>query len=262
VKKNSLPEDNIKKGTKGFYAALGISVVMIGSACFFAYDSGEPSDKLASPNTVVDKRQDNIPKQSAYSYTITTSTRATAPVTTTVVTTTARPPVTVTIPAAEITIDVPKAEAVDVRAENVSTSSAKLETPHPPLADTGNVLAQFSGGELIKSETTGAWQTHNGTDFKAEVGAEVYAVSSGEITSVDDDPLWGVTAVLDHHNGFITKYCGLGSDLSVQPGDVVASGDLIGVVGNTADIESAAEPHLHVELTHNGKFVDILNYIG
>ena len=252
----------MKKGTKGFYAALGISAVMIGSACFFAYDSGNKTGSdLSAPNTVVDKRADNIPKSNVYSYTITTTTRATAPVTTTVVTTTTNPVITVTIPAAEITIDVPKLEQADVKQEDIVVSAGKLENPRPPLANIENVIVPFSGSELVKSETTGAWQTHNGTDFKAEVGAEVYAVSSGEITKIEDDPLWGVTALLDHHNGFITKYCGLGSDLSVQEGDVIAAGDLIGVVGNTADIESAAEPHLHIELSHNGKYVDILNYI-
>lgn len=46
-------DNNMKKGSKGFYAALGISAVMIGSACFFAYDQGEklkekPADEIIS----------------------------------------------------------------------------------------------------------------------------------------------------------------------------------------------------------------------
>ena len=61
---------------------------------------------------------------------------------------------------------------------------------------------------------------------------------------------------MNHHNGYISKYCGLGSDLSVQKGDTVASGSVSGVVGTSADIESALEPHLHIELTHNGSYID------
>ena len=265
MKKNSLSDDNIKKSSKGFYAALGISAVMIGSACFFAYDQGDKTNgsKFSSQNTVVDKPAENVPK-SAYSYTVTSAPRITEPVTTTTVTTVrvTKPVETATIPAAEITIDKPEAEAADTKTEDVQVSASKLETPHQPLADTTNILAPFSGGELVKSETTGAWQTHNGTDYKAEVGAEVYAVSSGEIMKINDDPLWGVTVILDHHNGFVTKYCGLGTDLSVQEGDIIAAGALIGVVGNTADIESAAEPHLHLEMQHNSKFVDPVNYLS
>ena len=113
----------------------------------------------------------------------------------------------------------------------------------------------------MKNETTGSWQTHNGTDIAAEMGTEVYAVSGGEIVSVTNDPLWGVTVVLDHHNGFTTKYCSLGADLPVQQGDKVDSGDVIGNIGGTADIESSAPSHLHIEMTHNGKFIDPLTAI-
>ena len=40
---------------------------------------------------------------------------------------------------------------------------------------------------------------------------------------------------------------------------MLVSGDMIGVVGQTADIESALAPHLHIEITHNGSFVDPLS---
>ena len=120
----------------------------------------------------------------------------------------------------------------------------------------GEIINPFSGGELVKNATTGTWQTHNGTDIAAEVGADVMAAESGEITSVSNDPLWGVTVVLDHKNGYITKYCGLGADLAVQQGDSVNRGDVIGAVGETADIESTEAPHLHIEITHNGELID------
>ena len=41
VKKNLLSDKKHGKGSKGFYTALGISAVMIGSACIFAYQQGE-----------------------------------------------------------------------------------------------------------------------------------------------------------------------------------------------------------------------------
>ena len=41
VKKNLLSDKKHCKGSKGFYTALGISAVMIGSACIFAYQQGE-----------------------------------------------------------------------------------------------------------------------------------------------------------------------------------------------------------------------------
>lgn len=259
MKKNLFSDNNMKKNSKGFYAALGISAVMIGSACFFAYNQGEkltdnkPSaeSSISVPEAAVDRKFTDIPKTTTPAY------RETTPVfTTTAAPRSTMPPAT--LPAVDIIKDTPPAAENTVAAadDELKTGVAALENVKPPLADTSNIMTPFSGTDLVKNETTGSWQTHNGTDFSAEVGAEVYSVSSGEITEISNDPLWGVTVVLNHHNGFITKYCGLGSDLSVQEGDTVAGGDLIGVVGGTADIESSIDPHLHIEITHNGMYID------
>ncbi len=256
---NKKSDGKAGKGSRGFYAALGISAVMIGSACFFAYNEGEKmsKDKLSNDSKIttseaaVDHKYSDIPK--------TTHVTTAPPVTI--------PPQTVpavTLPAADIVQDIPAVKPEPpteektteaVTEESSKTGSAMLENVHQPLAEI-NVQDPYSAGELVKNETTGAWQTHNGTDYAAAVGTDVFAVSPGEVTEVTNDQLWGVTVTINHHNGFITKYCGLGSDLSVQAGDTVVSGDVIGAVGETADIESSSEPHLHLEITHNGMFVD------
>lgn len=247
------------KGSKGFYAALGISAVMVGSACYFAYDKGGSvtneltAKQIAAESeseAVVDKRVDDLPKGTSPAY------RLTAPNTTATTRVIATAPPVETLPAEVIVIDPAEqaAEQLPDEAEPVGTS--KLANVKPPIENFGDVVGSFSGGELIKNPTTGTWQTHNGTDLAAEVGAEVYAVSNGEITEVINDSLWGVTVVLDHHNGYVTRYCGLSDGLSVQKGDMLVSGDLIGTVGNTADIESAIAPHLHIEMLHNGSYID------
>ncbi len=271
MKKNVLTENKIK-GSKGFYAALGISAVMIGAACLFAYNQGEQlaDGNLSAgistpvPEAPVDKKYNNVPKSTTTAYVV-----AITPTTTTA----AVQVQAETMPVEEVIIETPEEEfqeaAADIEpAEEVEapadtdvleTGVHKLDNVKSPLADITNVITSFSGTELVKNETTGSWQTHNGTDFAAEAGTEVYAVSNGEITSVKKDALWGVTVVIDHHNGFITKYCNLADDLSVQEGDTLVSGDVIGVVGQTADIESSLAPHLHLEITHNGAFIDPLS---
>lgn len=272
MKKNVLTENKIK-GSKGFYLALGISAVMIGTACIFAYDEGEKitdgklNASISSPDTAVDKKYNNLPKETTTAYIV-----ANIPVTTTI--TTALPVIIETIPVEEVIIETPEEEFNEVIADidpaeeviasendSVETVSVKLDNVKPPLADISNVITPFSGTELVKNETTGSWQTHNGTDFEAEVGTEVYAVSNGEVTSVKKDALWGITVTIDHHNGFVSKYCNLAENLSVQEGDTIISGDMIGLVGQTADIESSLAPHLHLEITHNGNFTDPINAI-
>lgn len=261
-----------KKGSKGFYAALGISAVMIGSACYFAYEQGEKltkeftaQNKVSDEDEAVDRKVTDVPKvTTTFVYTQSTTTEripaATAPPVETA------PPV-INIPAADVYIK-PYEDEEPVIAESESeeetayVGASKMENVKSPLADMDEIVGAFSGGELVKSVTTGSWQTHNGVDIAAEVGSEVYAVSGGEIMEVENDPVWGVTVLLDHHNGYITKYCGLSSGLSVQCGDVMVSGDLIGTVGDTADIESALSPHLHIEIMHNGNYIDPLSALN
>lgn len=253
MKKNS---DN-QKGSKGFYAALGISAVMIGSACYFAYDQGEKlTNDFTSENVqseseaAVDRRVDDLPKGTSPAYRVTTP-NVTAPPRTA-----ATAPPAATLPAEAIIIDPAEPAAEELPEGAAPVGVTKMENVKAPLAEMGDVIGVFSGGELVKNPTTGSWQTHNGTDIAAEVGAEVYAVSNGEIAEVKNDPVWGVTVNLDHHNGYVTRYCGLSDGLSVQEGDMLVSGDLIGTVGDTADIESALSPHLHIEILHNGNYID------
>lgn len=249
------PSNEKRKGSKSFYAALGISAVMIGSACYFAYDQGnriveeynEGRNSYPVNTAMVDKKVTDIPRHTVTEYKAKPIVTTAPPVVTKAVTQT----VTELQANAE-----PDISDILETAEEVIGAAEKLENLSLPLADISNVLSPFSSSELVKNETTGSWQTHNGTDIAAETGTEVFAVADGNITSVKNDALWGVTVVLDHGNGFSTKYCGLGSDLAVKQGDRVNGGNVIGVVGNTADIESSVPTHLHIEITHNGKYID------
>ena len=242
------------KNTKGFYAALGISTVMVGSACVFAYQQGEKltkqilSDKESMHEAAVDRKVTDIPR--------TPVTTAQIPETS-VYYTTAVTTVPIYIPPAHALETNPPETSVPANSQGAS----RLDFPKAPLDDMENIINPFSKGELVKNETTGSWQTHNGTDIACEEGSQVYAVSAGEVKSVENDPIWGITVVIDHHNGFVSRYCNLASDLSVQKGDNLVSGDVIGKTGNTADIESSLAPHLHIEILRNGTYLDPISCI-
>jgi murein DD-endopeptidase MepM/ murein hydrolase activator NlpD len=145
------------------------------------------------------------------------------------------------------------AEEIPEEAEVVGAS--KLANVKPPIANFGDVIGSFSGGELIKNPTTGSWQTHNGTDLSAEVGTEVYAVSNGEITEVTKDSIWGVTVVLDHHNGYVTYYAH-NSSLLVRAGDKVYKGQQIAKAGSTG---RSTGVHCHFGIEYKGSFINPLN---
>ncbi len=126
----------------------------------------------------------------------------------------------------------------------------------------GEILQPFSDGALVKSPTTGVWQTHNGVDISASLGEDVHAMDAGVISQIEDNALWGIVVTIDHKNGSISRYCNLSEQLAVSEGDTVESGTVIGTVGQTADAESAGETHLHVEVLINGKYVDPMELLS
>jgi murein DD-endopeptidase MepM/ murein hydrolase activator NlpD len=54
-------------------------------------------------------------------------------------------------------------------------------------------------------------------------------------------------------------YFGLAQNVTVSVGQEVASGDVIGSVGDTAEIEIAESPHLHFGVRKNGEWIDPLS---
>lgn len=126
----------------------------------------------------------------------------------------------------------------------------------------GEIVQDFSGDELVKNATTGAWQTHNGIDISGSAGDDVKAMTDGTVTEIFEDPLWGAVVIIDHGNGLTGKYCGLNKDLRTEKGKNVSAGEMIGTVGNTADIESSMDTHLHFEVMKNKKYVDPVDVIN
>ena len=119
----------------------------------------------------------------------------------------------------------------------------------------GEVLTRFSEGELVKNPTLNEWRTHNGVDIKREKGTKVLAASGGKVTAVRNDPLWGFVVEIEHGNGVITVYSGLGSDIRVSRGDEVSTRDVIGTIGDVP-AESHLAPHLHFEVKVNREYVE------
>lgn len=124
------------------------------------------------------------------------------------------------------------------------------------LPVSGEVINPFSNGELVKSNTTKIWKTHNGVDIASPIGTQVKAMSKGTVTDVGNDPLWGNYVLIDHNNGMQSKYCGLNSALPVKKGDKVSAGTIIGAVSDSAQVEISDPSHLHFEIIQNGNYVD------
>ena len=91
---------------------------------------------------------------------------------------------------------------------------------------------------------------HEGMDFSAPVGTEIYATGNGMITTAGRDAQggYGNQIRIDHGYNYQTVYAHL-SRIFVKPGQKILRGQIIGYVGNTG---KSTSPHLHYEVRKNG----------
>lgn len=90
---------------------------------------------------------------------------------------------------------------------------------------------------------------HEGVDFTAPVGTEIYATGNGTIVEAGRNAGgYGNQVVIDHGYTYKTVYAHL-SRIFVRPGQKVFRGQVIGYVGNTG---KSTAPHLHYEVRKNG----------
>lgn len=98
---------------------------------------------------------------------------------------------------------------------------------------------------------------HNGMDFTAPEGTEVYATGNGTIVKVQSSQRGlGKHIIVDHGFGYQSIYGHL-SNFNVRVGQKVQRGEVIGYVGNTG---LSVANHLHYEIKLNGVNVDPVNY--
>jgi murein DD-endopeptidase MepM/ murein hydrolase activator NlpD len=97
---------------------------------------------------------------------------------------------------------------------------------------------------------------HTGLDFYSLMGEDITAAAPGRVVFAQSLTIRGNATVLDHGWGVFTAYLHQ-SRILVSVGDMVETGQTIGLVGNTGRV---AAPHLHWEVVVGGVPVDPLEW--
>ena len=224
---------------KGFYIVLALCLAAIGLSGWFLFSS-------------LTGEQEEQPVGGTASITVTPAPTPVATVTPVKPTVTATPRPPATVPAV------------------AATPSATVQpTPTPKSAPTsltwpvqGEVLTNYSVETLAYDVTMADWRTHAGVDIAAAAGTEVRAPASGVVVEVTEDVMLGTTVVIDHGGDLTTTCANLASVPTVEVGDEVTVGDIIGSVGNTAIAESALASHLHFSVEREGQSVDPMELLN
>jgi murein DD-endopeptidase MepM/ murein hydrolase activator NlpD len=109
----------------------------------------------------------------------------------------------------------------------------------PFLAPTeGRVSSPFG---KVRTYNTGVVRHHLGTDIAAPKGRPVRASADGVVALAEELPIHGGAVILRHAPDVSSSYNHL-SVISVEVGDRVSAGDVVGEVGSTGQ---STGPHLH-----------------
>ena len=126
----------------------------------------------------------------------------------------------------------------------------------------GAVLTQSFGCTALEIEP---WSSecvnhhfHSGIDLAAPLHTRIYAATAGSVLIRRERGGYGLYMLLSRDTQFSTLYGHLEWPL-VQPGDVVAAGQPIALMGSTGN---STGPHLHFEVRIAGVPVDPLPLLG
>lgn len=123
-------------------------------------------------------------------------------------------------------------------------AAATLPSGWPLPGDIGVVSSSF-GAPRGRS-------THQGVDFRAPRGTKVVATADGVVAFAGRSGDYGRMVVVDHGNGWETRYAHL-HRIKVEKGDRVRRGRKLGTVGHSGN---AGGNHLHYEVRRGGVPID------
>lgn len=215
-------------GKKGFYVALAVCLVALGAASWTAVHTLRPPDVFVEV-----------------------------------------PPPVVSVPTRDVTIPVPNVPVSVEPPPPVSVESQEetpVEAPPPALAAPvmpldGDIVKHFDNTRLQFNSTFNDWRAHLGINIRGEIGTDVVAATDGEVREVRTDPIWGVTVVIDHANGFVGFYSGLSPEVSVESGQSVKTGETIGSL-YIVPAEAASGPLLYFATQKDGVWINPLEALG
>ncbi len=101
-------------------------------------------------------------------------------------------------------------------------------------------------------------RTHDGMDFKVNIGTDVLSPRAGVVTRTDWLAANGNCVEIRFSDGILAGFLHLNQTL-VKPGDRVIAGSVIGKSGNTG---RSTGPHLHYQLLQSSRAVDPVQYHG
>ncbi len=127
------------------------------------------------------------------------------------------------------------------------------------VADRGSGIFRWPavGGYLSSRYGSRGGQFHAGIDIARPANYNILAADNGRVVFAGWDGSYGYSVIIDHRNGYRTRYAHLRS-IHVNVGQAVERGQTIGIMGSTG---RSTGIHLHFEVMRNGRPINPLTVL-
>ena len=151
----------------------------------------------------------------------------------------------------------PKSEKDHIAQDHVEISKAYKALGFGPATFVGKltqprdaeITAHFGDQRIYNGKKKNA---HQGTDFDGNIGDPIRSAADGVVVLARGCYYSGNTVIVSHGGGLFTSYFHM-SRMDVTPGQQVARGTQLGVVGKTGRVTG---PHLHLGVKIHDRLVD------
>jgi murein DD-endopeptidase MepM/ murein hydrolase activator NlpD len=151
--------------------------------------------------------------------------------------------------------EAPAEEPGKVKGDKKDYTDVDIVLRHPlGKSVTGKINSPFG---IRTHPVYGTKEFHQGVDFEADTGDEVYAAAAGRVIYAGRQKGYGKVVIVDHGKGITSVYAHLGGT-DVRKGENVETGRLLGRVGVSGN---ATGSHLHFELRVTGEAVNPLDFM-
>lgn len=153
----------------------------------------------------------------------------------------------------------PETPAITLNEQDLSDLPEKKFFVAPKLA-AGDAFNWPLSGQIVNSFGPAERGIHNdGVDIAAKFGADIKTTAPGTVAYIGFGlKSFGTLILVKHEGGVISAYAHL-SEVLVNEGDVLSSGQIIGKVGRSGRVET---PTLHFEIRQNRTPIDPANIIN
>lgn len=148
-----------------------------------------------------------------------------------------------------------------INIENINVNSKTKVINKKNINVNNFVLKKPVKGGITTSgfgDTISRTASHNGHDWAVNIGTKVRAAAEGVVELAYFSESYGYNILINHNNGFKTRYAHL-SEVKVSKGEKVEQSQVIALSGSTG---FSTGPHLHFEVVKDGKRVNPIEYVS